>query len=303
MYLNNFSKSLIAILLFSGSFVNAQISSLFNTSRPRSMSQRWELDTVTSSGTFVITPYKPIYILPIRYSSSPNGKPYSGNAGEGYEQAENVDYSRIESKFQLSFKVKVAQGIFWGHGDLWGAYTQKSAWQVYNPKLSRPFRETNYEPEIILNFATNFNLFGFKNRMLGVNFNHQSNGRGLPLSRSWNRVIIQAGFERDNWQVYLRPWFRMPDDTDDNPDIVDRIGRGDVTVIHTMGKNIFSFTGSSNFEINNNFSGLAEATWSHEIKGNLKGFLQVTHGFGEMMIDYNHRQTTVGLGISLVEWL
>ncbi|RYD91080.1 MAG: phospholipase, partial [Sphingobacteriales bacterium] len=56
---------------------NAQVSSLFNASRPKSMSQRWELDTLTSAGTFVITPYKPIYLLPMRWSSHPNDKPHS----------------------------------------------------------------------------------------------------------------------------------------------------------------------------------------------------------------------------------
>jgi hypothetical protein len=38
----------------------------------------------------------------------------------------SVDYYNIETKFQLSFKTKVLQSIFLGHGDLWLAYTQKS---------------------------------------------------------------------------------------------------------------------------------------------------------------------------------
>jgi phospholipase A1 len=96
------------------------------------------------------------------------------------------------------------------------AYTQKSHWQIYNNNLSRP-REVNYEPELILNFPVKFNLFGFKARMVGA-LNHESNGKAI-LSRSWNRIILHAGFERKNWTVYLRPWFRMPAAIDDNPDI------------------------------------------------------------------------------------
>ena len=65
----------------------------------------------------------------------------------------------------------------WGTADLWVAYTQKSFWQIYNAEYSRPFREINYEPELILNFPVNFKLFGFKTRMVGIAFNHLSNGK------------------------------------------------------------------------------------------------------------------------------
>jgi len=299
-FIKNFIS--ISIVFATMATATAQVSSLFNNSRPKSMSQRWELDTLTSAGTFVITPYKPIYILPLRWSSQPNDSPYSGNPSADYLVDEPSDFNHLEAKFQISFKVKVLQTIFGRYGDLWVAYTQKSHWQVYNQSLSRPFRETNYEPEVILNFHTNVNLLGFKNRMAGVSFNHQSNGRDMPLSRSWNRIIFHAGFERDNWQVYLRPWIRMPDDDDDNPDIVQRIGYGDATVIYSMGKSVISFTGSTNFAFNDHFSGYAEASWSYQLFGNLKGYLQITHGYGETLIDYNNRQTTVGLGVSLVEW-
>ena len=267
------------------------------------MSQRWELDTVTKAGTFVISPYKPVYVLPVRWSSNPNGQPVSGNPDPEYDVADNENLDNIEAKFQLSFKVKIFQDIFWGHGDLWAAYTQKAHWQVYNASLSRPFREINYEPEVILNFGTDYSLFGFKGRMAGIGFNHQSNGRDYPLSRSWNRVIAHVGFERENWEVMVRGWYRLPDDIDDNPKICSYIGYGDITVVHAMGRNVFSGTLSPNFCFNENMKGSVELTWSHTISGNLKGYLQVFHGYGETLIDYNNLQTTVGVGVSLIEWM
>jgi phospholipase A1 len=267
------------------------------------MTQRWELDTTAIRGTFLVTPYKPIYILPMRWSNLPNEQPYSGNGDPDYIAPEGVNYNNIEAKFQLSFKVKILQNIFWGHGDLWVAYTQVSSWQLYNAALSRPFREINYEPEVILNFPVKLKLFGFKTRMVGVSFDHESNGKSNPFSRSWNRIIFQVGLERGHWSVYVRPWFRLRSIKDDNPDISTYIGRGDLNVIYAKNGNIFSLIGSHNLDFGSRIRGEATFSWSYPIKGNLKGFLQVSHGFGETLIDYNNKQTTVGIGVSLIEWL
>jgi phospholipase A1 len=297
----NFS---IFLLVFSCFSVNAQVQALFNSkTQLRDMTERWELDTTSARGTFLVTPYKPMYVLPIRWSNNPNERPESGNIDPDYIAPAGVDYNNIEAKFQLSFKTKVLQSIFWGHGDLWLAYTQKSHWQIYNNTLSRPFREVNYEPELILNFPVKFNLFGFKSRMMGVALNHESNGKSDPFSRSWNRIILHAGFERKNWTVYVRPWFRMPATIDDNPDISEYVGRGDVNVIYVKNGNILSFIGSHNLNFNSKARGNASFSWSYPVRNNLKGYLLISHGYGETLIDYNNLQTTVGVGVSLIEWL
>lgn len=282
----------------------AQVQALFNdNSQPRTMTQRWELDTTAVRGTFLVTPYKPIYILPVRWSSLPNEQPFSGNGKLDYIAPPGTNYNNIETKFQLSFKIKILQSIFWGHGDLWVGYTQVSNWQLYNASLSRPFREINYEPEVILNFPVKFKIFGFKTRMAGVSFDHQSNGKSNPFSRSWNRIIFQFGLERGNWSVYVRPWFRLRAIKDDNPDISTYIGRGDLNVIYAVNGNVFSLVESNNLGFGSRIRGNATFSWSYPIKGNLKGFLQVSHGYGETLIDYNNRQTTIGVGVSLIEWL
>lgn len=253
-------------------------------------------------GTFRVTPYKPLYVTAGRWSSDPNEKPVSENPAYNYP-FNDIILGRYEARFQLSLKVKVLQGIFGRHGDLWVGYTQKSHWQIYNTTYSRPFRETNYEPELILNFATNFSLLGLKTRMLGIAFNHQSNGRAFELSRSWNRVILHAGFERGKWVVLLRPWLRLPDAEDENPAVTDNIGRADATVIYRTGRNLFSIVGSHSLRGGAKNQEQVQFDWTFPVTGNLRGDLQILHGYGETLIDYNHRQTTIGLAVSLVDWL
>jgi len=304
IYVMNRLKFLPLLLLIFFSFdITAQQLSAFDGSEKGNMTQRWELDSSTRKGTFLITPYKPVFVLPVKWSVHPNERPYSGNENPDYVAPEGTDFNNIESKFQLSFKVKILQKALWGTADLWVAYTQKAHWQIYNNAMSRPFREINYEPEVILNFPTKFSFLGINARMFGVAFNHESNGKSLPYSRSWNRIIFHAGFETGNWSMYLRPWLRLRSTKDDNPDITRYIGNGEVNVIYSHGESIFSFIGTNNLDFGKQLRGNATFSWSYPIQGNLKGYLQVSHGFGETLIDYNNVQTTVGIGISLVEWL
>ncbi|HSD06773.1 phospholipase A [Flavobacterium sp.] len=299
-----FTIKLAFILLFFSFVANAQIQALdVDSPRPKNLTQRWEIDTTAVRSTFLLTPYKPIYILLGKYSTHPNDQPHSENNSPEYIVPEGINYDNIELKFQLSFKTKVLQGVLWKSADLWVAYTQKSFWQVYNHDLSRPFREINYEPEVILNFPVNFKIFGFNTKMVGIAFNHLSNGKSDPFSRTLNRVIAHAGLERKNWTVYLRTWYGLSDNSGDNPDISDYTGRTDLNLIYTKNGHTVAFYGSYNMNFTSLPKGYAELSWSYPIKNNLKAYLQISHGYGESLIDYNHLQTTVGLGISLIEWL
>ncbi len=82
----------------------------------------------------------------------------------------------------------------------------------------------------MLNFRTHYRLLGFKGRFINVGFNHQSNGQTEPLSRSWNRVVTNLGFEKDNVTLLLKGWYRIPENAedDDNPDIEDYLGYGEI---------------------------------------------------------------------------
>jgi phospholipase A1 len=281
--------------------VQAQSNLIFSGNRTfQTMTERWELDSPSRRSTFLVSPYKPVYVTAGRKSSKPNQQPTSENPL--YSLPFAVPYNKYEFKFQLSFKTKIIEGLIKGKGDLWIGYTQKAHWQIYNTKLSRPFRELNYEPEVIFNVATRFPILGFTTRMLSVIFNHQSNGRIIPLSRSWNRIILQGGFERKDWQVYLRPWFRLRDEEDENPAITDFIGRGEAVVIRNLGKHQVSVIATHSLKFGTKNRGSIQGNWVFPVWANLKGQLQLSEGYGETLVDYNHRQATIGLSVSLVEW-
>ncbi|WP_229253652.1 phospholipase A [Dyadobacter sp. NIV53] len=268
--------------------------------RIKSISERWELADSTRRGTFLLTSYKPFYFSLGRWSSNPNRQPYSENPA--YSVPAPTDYNHYEARFHISFKVKLLQKIFWGKGDLWAGYTQKAHWQIYNTGVSRPFRELNYEPELILNFPIRYKFLGFEGRTLGVAFNHQSNGRELPHSRSWNRIMFHTSMERKNWQITLRPWIRLKDTDDENPMILDYIGRGEVTVVYGRPKHQIYFVGTHPFTFGSINRGSAQLNWVFQIHGHLKGHAQMSAGYGETLIDYNHAQNTFGLGISFIDW-
>jgi phospholipase A1/A2 len=266
------------------------------------LSERWDLDADNKRGTFVLLPYKPIFLLPITFTDHVNQAPSSPAPGRTTSQS--ADLNPVEAKYQLSFKTKAAENLFGDNGDLWLGYTQSSRWQVYNGGLSRPFRETNYEPEAMLVFRTNYELFGFKGTMASVGFNHQSNGRELPLSRSWNRVVAEAGFERGDWLVTLRPWWRLPESegSDDNPGIENYVGRGELTIARKWQNHVLSIQARHSLRSGENSRGSVQLAWSFPVAGDLKGYVQLFSGYGESMIDFNHRQTMIGAGLTVHDW-
>ena len=282
-------------------FASEPDDALANAGKGSLLDSRWELAKDSKLGTFNFRAYKPVYLLPAFWSSDQNEMPHSPNPRNNV--TEPMDLDAIEAKFQISFKTKAWENLFGDNGDIWMGYTQSSRWQVYNGEASRPFRETNYEPEILLVFRNNYQLGGWKGRMAAVGINHQSNGRADPLSRSWNRVMFNVGLDRENWAVMFRPWIRISDgNDDDNPDIDDYMGRGDVTIVHTIGGHELSMMLRHSLRGGDRSHGAVGFDWGFPIHNSLRGHVQVFDGYGESLIDYNHRSTYVGLGVSLLEW-
>lgn len=188
--------------------------------------------------------------------------------------------------------------------DLWIGYTQLSFFQMYNKSISSPFCENNYEPELMGVIHTDYDLFGLRGRFINIGLVHQSNGRQEPLSRSWNRIYAQFGFERGGFGLMVRPWYRIKEDwtVDNNPDITTYLGHGDIVATYERNGHMLSLLLRSNVNFWN-FHGAMQADWSFPLYRQLKGYVQVFTGYGESLIDYNHAQTTVGAGFLLIDWM
>lgn len=257
----------------------------------------------TAFDPYVITPHKMNYILPATYSNKVNRAVYE-NVNDWNEHISN-----IESKFQISIKVPLnTKDIFTPYDGLYFGFTLKSWWQVFSDGISKPFRETNYQPELFYLTSLPLNPFG-GNTALAVGIEHQSNGRTQGLSRSWNRTYINFLYEKDNFTLSFKPWWRLPEsdkaflldpEGDDNPDISDFMGYFQLSTIYKWDDYEFSFIGRENFVTHN---GGMELGLTFPLWGKLRGYVQYTNGYGESLIDYNHSQQTVGLGIALTNEL
>ena len=94
-------------------------------------------------------------------------------------------------------------------------------------------------------------------------------------------------------------WYRIPesDEEDDNPDITDYLGHGSISALYRWRDHSFSGWLRGNVGTG---KGAVQLGWmSPPILGPLRGYVQFFSGYGESLIDYNWKQTTVGAGIAL----
>lgn len=263
------------------------------------LSREWE----TAFDPYVITPHKMNYILPVYTTDAINRDAYTFI--QGYE--DNLE--DLESKFQISMKVPLLEDSLFIEGDaLYLGFTLQAWWQIYASNLSKPFRETNYQPELFYVAPLEWQpLQGNTAFVLGME--HQSNGRGLELSRSWNRVYASILFEKENFGLSLRPWVRLNEEDkqfpldpsgDDNPDIDDYLGHFELSMAYHWNDYELTFMGRQNFSTH---YGSAELGFTFPIWGRLRGYATAFTGYGESLIDYNYSQTRFGLGIALTNIL
>jgi len=255
---------------------------------------RIEETEATEQMRFVITPYKPNYIL-VGYNPTGNTAPFE----EAFPD-EDIEFKAAEVKFQISFMFPIVQEIFGDNGDLYFAFTNRSFWQLFNPDLSAPFRETNYEPEFWFRFDTKGKVLGLNSRLITFGYNHQSNGRNRPLSRSWNRLFANFVFDRGNFALTIKPWIVIGD-IDDNADIEDYLGNYELRFAYKWNRHTFTLL--SRNQLQSGFErGAFQFDWSMPLYRRLRFYTQYFNGYGESLIDYNYFNNTLGMGLSFTDY-
>ncbi len=262
------------------------------------LAQRMHEESRAKESQFSILPHKTNYLLPLTYNVSPNNGAYAGLTNNREELDE------LEVKFQLSIKTPLWENIFGDNGTLYVAYSQLALWQAYNSRISAPFREINFEPEVFLAFKTDYRLLGMTGNLLTVGFNHQSNGRSQPLSRSWNRIVANLVFNTGDTYITLKPWFRIPERSadDDNPHMEKYFGYGELHLLHKLHDHTLTLMLRNNLRASGN-KGAVQVDWSFPLHKKLRGYIQYFNGYGESLVDYNHANNRIGVGVMLTDWL
>lgn len=261
------------------------------------LSKRLAEESQKNDNPFLIRAFKPNYILVASYTPTNLDRPSYGFTPQ-----------HVEAKYQLSFQFNWWDRPFGRNTAFYFGYTQLSFWQLYNSEFlgshaSAPFRETNYEPEIGLDLTTHYELAGLDFRKLRFSFIHQSNGQGGERSRSWNRLALQTVFGSGRLAGAVRAWYRIPESraTDDNPDITDYLGYGDLTLAYKLKDGTLSATLRNNLKRQNR--GSIEIDYSRPINKHIRAYVQYFNGYGESLIDYNRSISRFGIGVALTDWL
>ncbi|WP_416306336.1 phospholipase A [Neptunicella sp. SCSIO 80796] len=265
---------------------------------PSLIDQRFKSEQSLLADPFGITQYRRNYVLAFSYIDNPN------QIGSSESNQDSID--NVEAKYQISVKMPLYRTDS-GDSALFFGFTAVSFWQVYSSEVSKPFRETNYEPEIFYNWNTSYKLLGYRFNAFQLGFNHQSNGQSELRSRSWNRLYASLLMsDADNFYA-LKLWYRIPEDNkldplqptgDDNPDITDYLGHFELTYGTELGNFQMLAKLRNNLKTSHN-KGSIELNLTYAISDRYDLILQYFNGYGDSLIDYNNYQQRIGLGVQL----
>lgn len=208
-----------------------------------------------------------------------------------------IDFEEIDLKFQLSYRIKLAE-----YSKSWSAFmahTHKAYWAISSEE-SAPFKEHNFNPEVHVRWDNPESSLPLKHFQLGVE--HESTGVAGPGSRSWNRITGQTEWAFDandhttpgHLHAYLRAWWIFDKDEDNNPDIADHLGYGEVGLAYAIHEK-WKFGGQVALTFRKK-SVMAEYGFKTK-KSEYFYYVQYWNGRGEWLMNYKEDTSILRAGI------
>lgn len=262
------------------------------------LDQRLKAEQWDAYQPFSLIPHHSNYLMPMTY--------VDGIADVLVRDGDAAPSDNIEAKFQLSLKTPLWSKIYNDNGYLFFAFTQQAFWQAYNSDVSSPFRETNYEPELLLMFPHYANVDEAASRIISVSISHQSNGRAGELSRSWNRLKLSWVTSVGNVFINFEPYYRFKEqrktdlqdaDGDDNPDITKYMGWFELSAAFKQEDATWRMMVRNNLRSDN--KGALRLSYSRPFNKHIRLYAELFNGYGESLIDYNRSVTRFGIGFEL----
>lgn len=277
------------------------------------------VDSILYGDFFGLRPYETNFISPVGYSTHkyPHLSATVPNSTTQQDQ-----YGNTEAEFQISLTKMLTYNLFGWNENINVAYTQQVWWQSYSH--SAPFREINYSTEVFLGVPLSEAInepYGLK--VAKVGFLHESNGQDGYLSRSWNRLYVTGLWQWDNLFLSTRVWYKLPEGEkhdgyyegavnpisgeyepnyqgDDNPDIQEYLGYGDVKLRYLYGEHEIGSLLRYNFGSGGKNRGAVDVHWSYPFLNseNTFWYIKFFSGYGESLIDYDRSVTKTLFGFS-----
>lgn len=215
----------------------------------------------------------------------------------------------IDARFQISFKYRVFDAdsalarAFTPMRHFYLAYTQTSLWAL--SEHSKPFKDTSYRPSAFWQLRLPQQQ-PWLPQMVRFGYEHESNGKGEPQSRSIDTLILQPIWRTvtHDRELVFAPKAYVYLEKEDNPDIQRYRGYVDWNVRYGTES---SWLVAATLRASVHGRGSVQLDVSYPLRQpffyRAGGYFyaQLFHGYGESMLDYNREHgPSLRVGLAIV---
>ena len=275
----------IVVLALAVMMILAEDSAL-SDSQKADLDKRKETPQETFSRLSALYAHEAIYILPYYHSFSPT---YDNNVA-------------TETKFQFSFRIPMFS--IGEHNKFFFAYTQTAFFQNYNDLDSKPFRDTDYAPELYWSYEGINDIV----RWVQLGYKHISNGERALRSRTQNQIMLKVRLQYDtSWGLKIgtiaRTWIWMSLHYDgylhDNSDLARYRGYADLFLYLKYNNHLLEFKASPIVSDIGFWKPHFEVGYTYRLTKNLGIYAQYSNGYGDNIYEYNIHSNRLGIGLRL----